>query len=92
VEQALGYRIAQIIEHAPGEVTASLNRGVPLVLEYSDSPAAQNILELARTLSSKGAPTLEPTTRAEPEPMANHRKRRGVFPFGSLASANEVDS
>lgn len=92
VEQALGYRIAQVIEHAPGEVTASLNRGVPLVLEYSDSPAAQNILELARTLSGKGAPTLEPMARTEPDPMTNHRKRRGFFPFGSLASANEVDS
>lgn len=92
VEQALGYRIAQIIEHSPGEVTASLNRGIPLVLEYSDSPAAQNILELARTLSGKGAPTLEPAIRSEPEPIANQRKRRGFFPFGSLASANEVDS
>ncbi len=92
VEQALGYRIAQTIEYAPGEVTGSLNRGVPLVLEYSDSPAAQNILELARTLSGKGVPSLEPMTRAEPEPVANRKKRRGIFSFRSLASANEVDS
>jgi pilus assembly protein CpaE len=48
MERALGYPIVQAIEYAPNQVTASMNRGVPLVLEYRDSPAAQSILRLAQ--------------------------------------------
>jgi pilus assembly protein CpaE len=52
VERILGRPIAQTIEYAPSQVTVSLNRGVPLIQEYQDSPAAQDILRLARRLGS----------------------------------------
>jgi pilus assembly protein CpaE len=55
LERALGHPIAQVIEYAPGPVTASLNRGVPLVQEYGDSLAARNILSLARMLTERSA-------------------------------------
>jgi pilus assembly protein CpaE len=55
LERALGHPIAQVIEYAPGPVTASLNRGVPLVQEYGDSLAARNIVSLARLLVERSA-------------------------------------
>jgi pilus assembly protein CpaE len=54
VERALGHPIAQVLEHAPGPVTASLNRGVPLVIEYHSSNVARGILSLARKLAEAG--------------------------------------
>jgi pilus assembly protein CpaE len=55
VERALGHPVAQIIDYAPGPVTTSLNRGVPLVTEYQSSAAAQNILRLAGLVSQRSA-------------------------------------
>jgi MinD-like ATPase involved in chromosome partitioning or flagellar assembly len=54
VERALGHPIAQVIKHEPATVTASLNRGVPLVQEYRSSGAAQAILKLAHQLTERG--------------------------------------
>lgn len=54
VENALGHPIAQVLEHEPATVTASLNRGVPLVREYRSSSVAQSILKLARQLGERG--------------------------------------
>jgi pilus assembly protein CpaE len=50
MERALGHPIVQAIDYAPNQVTASINRGVPLVLEYRDTPTAQSILRLAQML------------------------------------------
>lgn len=55
VERALGHPVAQIIEYAPGPVTTSLNRGVPLVTEYRSSSAAQNVVHLAGLLVERCA-------------------------------------
>ena len=55
VERALGLPVAQIVEYAPGPVTSSLNRGVPLVTEYRSSLAAQNIVRLAGLLAQRSA-------------------------------------
>ncbi|HSJ54988.1 MAG TPA: P-loop NTPase [Anaerolineae bacterium] len=55
VERALGHPVAQIVEYAPGPVTTSLNRGVPLVTEYRSSLAAQNIVRLAGLLTQRSA-------------------------------------
>jgi pilus assembly protein CpaE len=53
VERILGKPIVQTIEYAPSQVTASLNRGMPLVQEYQDSPAAQDILSLAQQIGGR---------------------------------------
>ncbi len=54
LERALGFPIVQEIEYAPNHVTASLNRGVPLVQEYRDSPAARSIMQLAQRIVDLG--------------------------------------
>jgi pilus assembly protein CpaE len=54
LERALGFPIVQEIEYAPSQVTASLNRGVPLVQEYRDSPAARSITKLAQYIVDSG--------------------------------------
>jgi pilus assembly protein CpaE len=53
VERALGHPIVGEIEYAPTQVTASLNRGTPLVLEYRDSPTAQSLVKLAQRIVAK---------------------------------------
>lgn len=50
VERALGRSIVQEVTHTPYQVSASLNRGVPLVEEFRDSPAARDIIKLAHSL------------------------------------------
>jgi pilus assembly protein CpaE len=50
VERAIGHPIVGEIEYAPSQVTASLNRGTPLVQEYRDGPAAQSLVKLAQHL------------------------------------------
>ena len=80
MERALGYPIVQTIQYAPNQVTASINRGLPLVQEYRDSPAAQNIIQLAQFLADRSARRehleLEgrPVQRKKAKP-----KRRGLF-------------
>jgi pilus assembly protein CpaE len=81
VERILGKPILQTIEYAPSQVTASLNRGVPLVQEYQSSPAAQDLLHLARLIGDKtdksqGSRRLE----VEPVPPKNEQPpRRRLF-------------
>jgi pilus assembly protein CpaE len=80
VERALNRPIDQVIEHTPLQVTASLNRGVPLILDYRDSPAARGILSLARQLGAKQIVPEDQQTAASPEPRANQGpRRRGLF-------------
>ncbi|MBN1659144.1 MAG: P-loop NTPase [Anaerolineae bacterium] len=50
LERTLGRPIAQTIDYAPGPVLTSLNRGVPLVQAYPNTPAAEKIVALARQL------------------------------------------
>jgi pilus assembly protein CpaE len=81
VERILDKPIAQAIEYAPAAVTASLNRGVPLVQEFPDSAAAQNLLRLARLLSKGGD---EESERLRPEvdptpPGKEPAPRRRIF-------------
>jgi pilus assembly protein CpaE len=77
VERALGHPVAQTIEYAPGPVTTSLNRGVPLVTEYRSSPAAQNLVHLAGLLVERSA---KQSVGAEQrlEMLANGSKGRGL--------------
>jgi pilus assembly protein CpaE len=77
VERVLGWSIVQEIAHAPQQVASSLNRGVPLVQEYEESPAARDLVKLARRLveldkdaAGKSRPGSRPTREALP---ANHR-------------------
>ena len=86
LERALGVSIVQEIEYAPNQVTASLNRGVPLVQEYGDSPAARSIMRLAQYLvertSAHGSQDLEDEPATEKKP-----RRRGLFSQRRAASA-----
>jgi pilus assembly protein CpaE len=90
VERALGQPIAQTIGHSPQQVTNSLNRGVPLLEEYRDSPAAKDILSLAQQISSRQpgerASNREAATAAS---GAERPKRRGFF-FGGNSSPDRV--
>lgn len=84
VERALGRPIAQVIGHSPGEVTDSLNRGVPVVEEYPNSQAARGILGLAQLITAKNAERRAPKPEPEPAPEKEERpKRRGLFSRGS---------
>jgi pilus assembly protein CpaE len=92
MERALGYPVVQSIQYAPNQVTASINRGLPLVQEYKDSPAAQNIIRLAEFLAEKSSRQermgLEggPVQRRKEKP-----KRRGLF-FQRRPAADGVGS
>ncbi len=80
LERALGFPIVQEIEYAPNHVTASLNRGVPLVQEYRDSPAARSIRQLAERIidsSSAGVSSDEEDEAAEATKKRDRRSRRG---------------
>jgi Flp pilus assembly CpaE family ATPase len=91
MERALGYPIAQTIEYAPGPVTASLNRGVPLVQEYGDSVAAQNINRLAQLLIERsGRAESEGTRLGEGRTRKKKAKKRGLFSWRSPAVARGV--
>jgi pilus assembly protein CpaE len=91
VERALGYPIAQVIEYAPTQVTTSVNRGVPLVLEFRDSPPAQSIVRLARLLVERG--TLQESEPVAVEPAqakAEKPKKRGLLFQNKPAAAHRV--
>ncbi len=98
MERALGYPIVEAIEYAPVQVTASLNRGVPLIQEYRDSPAAQSILRLAKLLAERKVQPEPVGVEREPLQQAKARrtsdeeksKRRGLL-FGRKPATGGVD-
>jgi Flp pilus assembly CpaE family ATPase len=80
MERALGYPLVQAIEYSPNQVTGSLNRGVPLVQEYRDSPAAQNIVRLAELIAERSARRKSLDLGEEPALARKEKpKRRGLF-------------
>jgi pilus assembly protein CpaE len=87
LERALGFPIVQQIEYAPTQVTASLNRGVPLVQEYRDSAASRSIMHLAQIIVDRTAArgSLDEQDLL-PEP-AEKPKKRGLFSRREAASA-----
>lgn len=92
MERALGYPLVQAIEYSPSQVTASLNRGVPLVQEYRDSPAAQSIIHLAQLIIERGVQQESPGEEGEQVGAKREKpKRRGLF-FRSNPAASGVGS
>ena len=90
MERALGYPVVQTIQYAPNQVTASINRGLPLVQEYRDSPAAQNILRLAELLVEKSARRGHLGLESGQAPQKEAKsKRRGLF-FQKRPAADRV--
>jgi Flp pilus assembly CpaE family ATPase len=92
MERALGYPVVETIQYAPSQVTASINRGLPLVQEYKDSPAAQNIIRLAEFLAAKSA--RQEQTGLEGGLVRGKKekaKRRGLF-FQRKPAADGVGS
>jgi pilus assembly protein CpaE len=80
MERAMGYPIVQTIQYAPSQVTASINRGLPLVQEYRDSPAAQNIIHLAQFLADKSARRQQMGLESGPVRGKKEKpKKRGLF-------------
>jgi Flp pilus assembly CpaE family ATPase len=80
MERALGYPVVQTIQYAPSQVTASINRGLPLVQEYRDSPAAQNIIRLAEFIAEKSARRKQMGLEEGMVPETQEKpKRRGLF-------------
>jgi pilus assembly protein CpaE len=80
MERALGYPVVQTIQYAPSQVTASINRGLPLVQEYRDSPAAQNIIRLAEFIAEKSARQKQMGLEEGMVPETQEKpKRRGLF-------------
>jgi len=91
VERALGQPIVQTIEYAPNQVTASLNRGVPLLQEYRDSPAAQNILQLARQITNQSVKRERPSLEIQPTRVTSERSnKRGLFFRRQVATGDKV--
>jgi pilus assembly protein CpaE len=74
VERILEKPIVQTIEYTPGQVNASLNRGMPLVQAYDTSPAAQDILQLAHLVSTKPGEE-PPPRRLEVEPVVEQKQK-----------------
>jgi pilus assembly protein CpaE len=87
LERALGHPIVQEIEYSPNQVTASLNRGVPLVEEYRDSAAARSITRLAQLLVESTNARSSLDTEEEPADEKKKSKRRGLFSQRKAASA-----
>ena len=87
LERALGVSIVQEIEYAPNQVTASLNRGVPLVQEYGDSPAARSIMRLAQYLVDRADAHGSQDLEDELAEDKRKPKRRGLFSQRRAASA-----
>jgi len=88
VERALGRSIVQEITHTPYQVSVSLNRGVPLVQEFQDSPAARDIIKLARSLVAMDAAAKR--AQAESKPAAAPEKNKGrrkLFAWGATQPA-----
>jgi pilus assembly protein CpaE len=91
IERALGRPIAQTIDYAPDQVTASLNRGVPLLQEYQDSRAAQDILRLAHLLAAQGTGQEQRSAEVKPaRSRAEKSAKRGLLFRGGSAAAGKV--
>jgi len=86
LERALGFSIVQEIEYAPTQVTASLNRGVPLVEAYRDSAAARSIMHLAQSIVERSLAHASPDEEDE-HAAPVEKKRRGLFSQRKPASA-----
>jgi pilus assembly protein CpaE len=87
VERALGRPIAQTIDYAPDQVTASLNRGIPLLQEYRDSRAAQDILQLANLLTSQGGRQERSSAEIRAVPSKGDRRPKRGLSFRGQAAA-----
>jgi pilus assembly protein CpaE len=94
VERALGHPVAQIVEYAPLQVTASLNRGVPLLQEYPDSPAARNILGLANHIVSRREGQKEHSSKpVERASSKNNKSKKGrLFSRNRSAASDGVEA
>ncbi len=84
VERALGRSIVQEVTHTPYQVSASMNRGVPLVEEFRDSPAARDIIKLAHSLvgmeSAEKQAEVESKTVVAPE---GNKGKKKLFAWGT---------
>ena len=87
LERALGFTIVQEIAYAPNQVTASLNRGVPLVQEYRDSTAARSIMQLAQYIVDNSNGEGAPHEQDEEADEVEKPKKRGLFSQRRTASA-----
>jgi len=84
LERILGHPIAQTIDYAPQQITASLNQGLTLIQEFGTSPAAQNIRQLAELITSEEE-LGEGRWRLEVNRLGDRREpatRRGLFSRG----------
>ena len=84
---ALGFSIVQEIAYAPNQVTASLNRGVPLVQEYRDSAAARSIMQLAQYIVDNSNGEGARHEQDEEADEVEKPKKRGLFSQRRTASA-----
>jgi pilus assembly protein CpaE len=74
IETALRHEVyAQIPDDGPN-VIRSLNRGIPLVMQYPRSPATQSIQKLAGTLADMGS--AEKSGAAVSKPSAKRKKKK----------------
>ena len=87
LERALGYTIVQEIAYAPNQVTASLNRGIPLVQEYENSTAARSIMQLAEHIVENGKARDSQDAEGEQAEAEDKTKKRGLFSQRRSASA-----
>jgi len=89
VERALDRSITQEVAHTPYQVSASLNRGVPLVQEFQDSPAARDIIKLARSLVGMDAAQKQAEVESKPAAVPERNKgKRKLFAWGATQSAS----
>ena len=78
IETALRHEVyAQIPDDGPN-VVRSLNRGIPLVMQYPRSPATQSIQRLAGTLVDMGSPEESGAAVSKPKPRKKKRSKSGV--------------
>jgi pilus assembly protein CpaE len=79
LERALGYTIVQEVAYTPNQVTASLNRGVPLVQEYESSAAARSIMQLAEHIVENVEAGDSQDAEDEQAEAEDKTKKRGLF-------------
>ncbi|MBJ6725729.1 response regulator [Geomesophilobacter sediminis] len=62
-EKVLSVKVFQTIPNGAADVTASINKGVPLVIDNPRSPVARSLEELVRKLTGTAAPAETKTLR-----------------------------